>query len=452
MQDLNKVNESQLYNLWKNLSISLFTLVAVLALSMVLPAFLSPVLGVLATAVLYTLLYNYTKNTEGCMVAVYGMFFTLLLYSFSTIVVNVLWIWSFIPPRSVPREMIFFNDPFIPSLYLAPSAFVSFFIIYLRSNRLQICRRCKLANGIFQERGRVGLILEHESRLQISNLTLIFGILSAVILGYYFYIYKNIEVNARDWYIFIWLSVISIILDELYFAFRYYNLYLDLRENDEIITDSELQDMTAKTYLRFYVVCGNSVYVDSHVVDPESPYRELIDTPFFTKRSVNGISVVEVRTIIRKLTGVDSGELRFFFGRKSRDLNKHSILRYFYFLNGNISDYLELNVDGEWMDFERLKQIYARTPGKLSRLALTDISRLATIILTEKLFNENGFRKNKLKSYSPSFTLEDVRNSDIDFQDDKWIKISLFNSDTRLYRLKRWWRNISGTNKSSQFN
>lgn len=97
-------------------------------------------------------------------------------------------------------------------------------------------------------------------------------------------------------------------------------------------------------------------------------------------------------------------------------------------------------VDGEWVDFEDVKRFYTHTPGKFAPMAVGDISRLATIILTEKMYDENGRRKVRLKSYSPTFTLEDVRNSALDFQDDKWIKISMFNSDTPFYRVKKLFR------------
>ena len=85
---------------------------------------------------------------------------------------------------------------------------------------------------------------------------------------------------------------------------------------------------------------------------------------------------------------------------------------------------------------------------------MADITRLATIVLTQKIFDEKGYRKNKLKSYHPNFTLKEVRDSDTDFQDDKWIRISLFNSDTPMYSLKRWFRQMIGgksKNKANQW-
>ncbi|MCM1153308.1 MAG: hypothetical protein NC328_06615 [Muribaculum sp.] len=441
---------SQLYQLWRNFSIGMMALVAVIAFSMVLPFYLSPIIAVVATAALYTLLYNNKMSHDSsCLLIIYAVFYLLLLYSFSTIIINVLWMWAIIPVLSIPREMIFFNAPFIPALYLAPCALIVSAIFSIRKSKLQICKNCKLQFGDTYERGASGKLICSESFKQLRIMMMVFGIVTIIIYSYYFLIYNKINLNARDWYIYLWIMVIAITLMEIYFVFRYYNLYLDLKERDEVITDEGLQDVTAKTYLRFYVCCGNYLFIDPRCVDPDSPYREIIDTPFFTHRTVNGITVAEVRRLIERMTGVKDGELRFFFGRKSPNFKNHSIIRYFYFLKGDIINYPELNVDGEWINFERFKQIYARTPGKLAPLALSDLSRLATIMLTEKIFNEKGFRKNKLKSFSPNFTLEDVRNSDLDFQDDKWIKISNFNSDTPFYRLKRWWRGSIRGNKGS---
>lgn len=82
----------------------------------------------------------------------------------------------------------------------------------------------------------------------------------------------------------------------------------------------------------------------------------------------------------------------------------------------------------------------------MSPILVADLTRLATIILTEKTFDEDGFRKMGLKNYQPSFTLKDVEESNLDFQDDKWIHVSMFNSDTSFYKLKKWWRE-HGTRK-----
>lgn len=440
MEDLQKVSSMQLYLFWRNLSIGLLSVIAIMTLSKLLPFYLSPIISLIGAAVLYTVLYNNKMSgANSCMLVPYAIFFCLISYSFTAIVINVLYAWGFILP---PRELVFFNEPYLPSLLLNPVCFLTLLVIYFRRNHLNLCSDCHIHTGNNYERGKLGNILSYESHYQLRNLTILFGVLSVVIWGYYKLFYVNISVNDRDWYIFTWLTIIAFVIDEVYFIARYYNLFLDLKENNEIITPSELRDMTAKTYLRFYVVCGNDMYVDQNTVNRQNPFHTVIDTPFFTKRSVNGITVPEVKKIISKMTGVDDGDLRFFFGRKLTDFDHHSILRYFYFLKGNISDYPDLKVKGEWMNFDLIKKIYSTDPKKLSPTAVGDITRLATIILTEKIFDENGFRKSRIKNYNPGFNLIDVKKSRLNFQDDKWIKISMFNSDNTFYRLRKWWRGL----------
>ncbi|MDE7381557.1 MAG: hypothetical protein K2N03_05460, partial [Muribaculaceae bacterium] len=444
-----KINSTQFYRFWRNLSMGLLLLVAVIAFSKLLPYYLSPIVAILATAVLYTALYNNRFKEEfSCALIPYSLFYSLIVYSFVSIIVNVLWMWNIIIPSEFPREMIFFNYPFIPSMYICPCCFFTMLVMYLRRNKLSLCVDCKINKQEMLEHGKAAAIFSYESHFQLKNLTIIFGVLTAIVWGYYYLIYNHIAPNDRDWYIFTWFVIIFFILDEFYFIFRYYNLYLDLKENNEIISSEELEEMSTKTYLRYYVCCGNKIFVDTKAVDTAEPFIEHIDTPFYSHRSLSGISVDEVRTVIERMTGIKGGELRFFFGRKANNLNKHNILRYFYFLDEENGEAPEIDIDGEWMDFNKIKTIYSRNPKKLTHIFRTDISRLATILLTEKLFDERGFRKNKIKSYTPSFSLKDVRDSELDFQDDKWIKISMFNSDTPFYRLKRWWRSLKGVNSN----
>ncbi|MDE6409781.1 MAG: hypothetical protein K2K81_06010 [Muribaculaceae bacterium] len=440
MEDLKKVSSEQLYVFWKNFSIGLLVIMVMIGLSVLLPYYFSPIVALIAAAVLYTIVYN-NKLTQksNCMLVIFAIFFCAVAYSFIVIIVNILDIWQVLPFK-LPKEFSFFSKPFLPTLLLDPICFVTFTIVYLRRKKMTICVNCKLSSGDYSGRSKLGSILSAESYLQLRNMIALFGILTVVVWSYYLFYFVDAELNGRDYYVLVWLNIIGFVFDELYFAFRYYNLYLDLKDNNEIITQEELQDMTSKTYLRFYVICNNHIFVNTQVVDTNRSSSRVLDTPFFTKRSVNGITLPEVSTLIKRMTGVNDGELRFFFGRKNPGMDRHSTLRYFYFLDGNFEDYPEMNVDGEWMDFELVKRIYSFHPEEMSSMMVSDITRMATIILTQKIFNEEGFRKMKLKSYQPSFNLKEVRKNNYDFQEDKWIRISMFNSDTKLYRFKRWWR------------
>lgn len=449
MQNYKKISTVQLYLMWKNLSISLLLLILLMALSKLLHPLCTPLISLGCAAYLYYIVSNARRSERTtCILLPYTMLVCTVAFTFVTIALVLIGLWS---AYSVDLEFVCFNRPFVPSLILNPVCFVCISVIYFRRKHLGICVECKIKAGGIGSRNRLNDIISYETYLQLRNLMLLFGILSVTIWLYYYLFYIKINANARDWYVFTWLNVIAFLLDEVYFIFRYYNLYLDLKENNEIISQEEINNMSATTYVRYYVVCGNDLYIDPKAVENFSAPREVIDTPFQTRRSINGMSLTEIRRIIVQMTGIEDGELRFFYGRKNPSNPKASLLRYFYFVKPDADGRPpELRTEGEWMNFDKVLRVYAQAPGKLASLSVADTSRLATIILTEKIFDDRGFRKNKIKAYNPTFNLIDVYKSTLDFQDDKWIRIALFNSDTPFFRLKRFWRKISGKSVHKQ--
>lgn len=449
MEDLRKINSMQLYYLWRNLAISLLCIGIVMGGSHMLPYYMAPVLSLLLCGMLYTMIWNNSVSDQsGCMVVVETMLYSLLGYTFISVFLVIVHVMNLYP---LPKEIVFFNDPFLPSLILIPvSLVVTLYAIFFRKT-MPTYRHFRTQYGNIRERGYFGFISTKETGLQLRNMAVMFAVLTVIIWWYYLNEYVNTNQNGRDWYVFLWIVIFAVLLDEVYFMMRYYNLYLDLQEHNEIITPEELRDVTAHTYLRFYVICGEYIYIDRNAFDRLNQLDGVYDTPYITKRTVNGIPTSEVRNIVEKMTGVRGGELRFFFGRHLSGVDKHSLLRYFYFLDGEISDHSDMLRNGEWVHFNEIKKIYGETPLKIATNALNDLSRLSSIILTERIYNEDGTRKNKIKSYKGSFTLGDVRKSKLDFQDDKWVNIANFNCDTKFFRLKKFLREVSGKSSGSPF-
>ncbi len=441
MKELRKVNSMQLYSLWRNLAIALLCMGGTIAVTHMLPYYMAPVVGLLACGVLYTMLWNGrdSRSRQELAVALI-MLYALLIYTFTSVGLVLVFIFHLFP---VPNELIFFNEPYMPSLILLPAVLVSSLFVVI--NRKLFHRKKRLATRFrLGERGYFALLSAREISLQLSNITVVFALLTGITWWYFLKLYVDVDLNGRDWYVFVWIVILVILIDEVYFMARYYNLYLDLLEHDEIITPEQLRDITAKTYLRCYAICGEYIYVTRYAEDRLYQKKGVVDTPLVTKRNVNGVPTTEVRSIVEKMTGLKNGELRFYYGRNLEGVDKHSVLRYFYFLDGTPEDYPELEVKGEWMHFNDLKSIYASDPGRINSTAVNDISRLATIILTERVFDEEGNRKNKIRSYQQHLRLADVRSSHLDFQDDKWIRIANFNSDARFFRVQSFLRGLFG--------
>lgn len=439
----------QLYYLWRNLAISLMCVGIVMGGVHILPYYMAPVLSLFLSGVLYTMIWNNSNSDNGsCMIVVETMLYSLIVYTFVSIilvVIQILGLYHF------PSEIIFFNDPFLPSLILLPMTFFVSLIAFIFKKSMPTYKQFRLQYGGSRERGYFGLMTNSETSLQLKNMVAVFAVLTAIVWYYYLNEYVSINQNGRDWYVFLWIVVIAVILDEVYFMMRYYNLYLDLQEHNEIITPEELRDVTAHTYLRFYVICGEYVFINKNAFDRLNQKAGVYDTPFITKRTVNGIPTSDVKRIVENMTGQSDGELRFFFGRHLAGIDKHSLLRYFYFLDGDISEYPDMKEEGEWVHFDDVKRIYSKHPLKIATNALNDLSRLSTIILTERTYDEDGYRKNRIKSYKGNLTLADVRKSTLDFQDDKWIHIADFNSDTKFFKLKKMLREFSGKKSGSTY-
>lgn len=447
MRNLSKVNSLQIFEIWKNISAGLLTVMGVVAGSRFLPFYFSPIVGLVGAALLFTLLYrNKLKNGINCMLVPYSLFFGLISYSFVSILINVMYIWGWV---QLPDEFVFFNDPYFPTLWLMPIMLVSELVISIRRKRLQLCVDCRIQNGAHSNRGLYGSIIGRESKLQLKNLIWLFGVLTVIIWTYYLIKYQSFNTNAKDRYIFFWISVIAIMLDVFYFLYRYFNLYLDLKENNELLTPEELVDVTEKTYLRYYVICGNELYLHPNKGDVTNPAHSGFDTPFFTSVNESHVSEAEALEIIHKLTGTTDGELRLFYSQKAPDIPTHRVVRYFYFLNGKPEDYEDLPAPGLWIDFDEIKKIYSLHHEMLSTMTVSDISRLATIMVTSKTYKENGQRRMKLKSYQPTFDLYDVRDSNINFQEEKWMRIAVYNSDNKFFRIKRFWNRLMGLNSKS---
>ncbi len=442
MNDLRKVNSIQLYHLWRNFAITLLCMAATIMGTRVLPYYLAPGVSLFFSAVLYTMIWN-NENSEhpNCMVVPQIMFYSLLIYSFLSIILVLLHAWNLI---EIPSELIFFNYPFIASLTLMPIALLVTLYTMLFNSSTPVCKKCRARSGSIRERGYFGYVTAQESKIQIKNLAIMFGLLTAYIWWYYLDRYIDINQNGRDWYVFVWIIIFLIVLDEMYFMMRYYNLYLDFQEHNEIISPEEIRDMTARTYLRYYVVCGDYIYIDKNASDRITLKKGIYDTPFITKKTVNGIQMIDVKRIAEKMTGHQGGELKFYYGRHITGNNKVSVLRYFYFLDGDISDYSDIDMPGEWMPFDTVKRIYQEAPNMIGSNALNDLSRIFTIILTERDFDENGMRKNLIRSYKHNISLKDIRTTELDLQDDKWIHIAHFNSDTKFFKLKKWMHSFVG--------
>lgn len=440
MDNLNKVTLKHIFQLWRNFTLSYLFLIVLILLCKYMPVYLSPIISLLSATILYTLIKSFNRSDyDSCQITLYSAFVSLLLYSIILIALNILYSLDII---SIENEFLFINRPFKPILLYAPIALIVSTYIYKRKSNLSICINCKIDNGDSFEKGIIGRTQKYESYSQLKNNIYVYLTLTIVTWLYYQFTYVNININQRDSFVFVWFVLIVVIINIIYFSIRYYNLFLDLKESNQIIIDEDSELMhNTYTYLRYYVICGNNIYLT------KNDSKKKIDTPFFIKLDASKISIEEATKIIKKSIGIDNGELRFYYGRISQKPLRNKMLRYFYFLKGNTEEY-KIDKGGQWFNYDEFKSIYLNEPNKLNNILIADTTRLARIIIAEKTYDEKGNRKIKLNNYKPSFDLFDVYNSNINFQDNNWIRISLFNSDSKFYKLRKIFRTVFRSKKN----
>lgn len=437
MDDLKKVNALHLYLFWKNISIALLMIAIIKVVNMYLPPFASILCTAVASIIIYVRIYlNKTSQHPTYMVVCYALMLAMIGYTVVCLITNLLDVWGVVELDDI---FVFGRGDFIPALILAPIAVVSLGTCYLFRKPLHrfIDKSFNIHTDMFLK-GKLGVILAHESRLQLRNLLVLFTLLTALNWTYYCFEFRP-GMNSRDIYVFFWLNIIGYAVYFIYLTSSVRSINEELEENGELITPGELRNMQEKTYYRFYVVCDNRVYVDKDCNDTEYRERKVLDTPYFLLRRSTPLNETEVKKIIATETGYDNGELKFFFGFETYGMRKHVLMRYFYFLPGTPADYPDFKPKGgEWLTYEEVHAIYKKRPHSLSSYLVADTARILTISRAAAIYDENGFRKSKLKAYVPSFRLQDVKGSDVDFQSDKWINVSKFNESVPFFRLRRW--------------
>lgn len=444
MKEIFKINSVQVYNIWRNTAYGLIVVALTLLASSLLPTFLAPIVSSVAAFSIYLLTYNETSRRQNCLKHPSVVLISLITYTFLLLVLNMasLWIDNF----ELWFELSFFTSPYVPILLLAPTITFTALYMRLKGDNSSVCIDCRMVYGHYMQRGQIGVLMHSEAKKQLDNLIKVFGFLTLTSCLYYFLVYNPTNFTSRDSFVFLWFPVVVIIFDIFYFAIRYYNVFLDLQQQNLVVSPQELSAMQTKTWVRFYVICEDSIFLNMHARDDlhEDDKHDVIETPFIVSRESEGISEKEATAIIHSLTGVRDGKLRFFYGRRSADNFKHNIIRFFYFLPGEVAQYPHLkDVAGTWISSNKFKTLHFTNPNlHLSPLLRTDMNRLATIIVTSKTFNEKGERRTKLKQYHPSFNFEELHNSKLDFQDNAWMRVAAFNSNIPNFRLKRFWRNL----------
>ena len=75
----------------------------------------------------------------------------------------------------------------------------------------------------------------------------------------------------------------------------------------------------------------------------------------------------------------------------------------------------------------------------------SEINRIYTVAMTSKRYDREGNRLYKTKDYTPTFSLSEIKNWNLDFNDRAWLYVALNNADRPFFKIRRFWRkHVSG--------
>lgn len=350
---------------------------------------------------------------------------TLLISAFIMFLINIFGInWE---PKWVKPQP--FNEliPYVCALIIYPVAcFVSLWFRVV-GNRSRTCVNCTIRNGNYTERGLLAKLFQQESDLQLKFLCIMSGIVAVIDWSYYYLYYINVNYNSPDLFFFIGIPTAFTILSVIFFFTRYNSMWRHYCHNPAM----EAIHGTS-TAMRYIVIVGDHILLDLYNgITVDTPVKCFI--PFTTE-----ISHSKAEETFRELTGVKAPRLNLAYESEETTTLANSF-HYLCFFN-NISEISGCRVQGQLYSLTRVLQM-----AKTSILApefKAELERIYTVAMAWKTYTPEGKRIYPVKNYRPSFRIRDIKDYKVDFNDKRWLTITVNNEDKYFFKLRTFWNRI----------
>ncbi|MDE5784895.1 MAG: hypothetical protein K2H98_00010, partial [Duncaniella sp.] len=329
--------------------------------------------------------------------------------------------------------------PFLPVLIFSPVMLCISLIYRLLGRKSGVYQKCAVMFGSPIERGFIGHIVDEENRYQISA-TMTMGIVAtALSVFYYFVFYINVNINSADAFFLCWFPFIGYLLVAVFMGTRYISLWGYYAQDIE----GSNTRIGEKTWMRYLVMCDDTIYLAHNEDFFDIPGMDKIDTP----ASLN----VPYREKVKKDY---AGEV---FSHLCSIKEDQFLLRFMYLSKeaeglSNIFHYIvtvkkpetisDSALKGKWYTISQLQRlIYNRD---IAPILAAEINRLYTVAMAWKTYDRDGNRLYKIKNYRPLFRFSGIDDWEVDFNDPHWLRVARFNEDKPFFRLRRWIKRLTG--------
>lgn len=335
------------------------------------------------------------------------------------------WEPSWIKPQT-PNERI----PYVSALIIYPVAMCYSLWHLLIGRRSLACVHCQIRNGSKTERGLIAKLFWQESSFQLKFLLVMSGLLSVVDWSYYYMGYVNVNYNGRDLFFFVWLPTLLTAISALYFFSRYSGMWRHYCHNP--VMDAIHGNSTA---MRYIVIVGDHIFLDLYngvIVD--TPVKCFL--PFTTEMSHTRASET-----FQNLTGLRASRLNLAYESEETTTLANTFHYLVYF--DSIEEIEGAKVQGQLYSFNR---VLGMVRSKLLAPELrSELERIYTVAMAWKTYTPEGKRIYPVKNYKPSFRFRDLPSYNVDYNDKRWLAITINNEDKKFYHLRKFWnRYVNG--------
>ncbi len=322
-------------------------------------------------------------------------------------------------------------------LVLAPVSVLVAYLMKLRKTNNAFCIDCVLRNGNPYERALLGHFYSKENRMLVPRVVRVFVLVSVVVWLFFLLNFLLSDHTGRYWYsdgnqfVYVCFPLLVVVIETIVLRFRYYLISLYYKadgQND----GSMLKDNTK--IIRVLLIRRNSIYF---VKKDDGK----LDTPFvFEEQFSENASTAEVLGYMSNRIGTLPAEAVRFYYRYSDFIARRGVEHFFCFADDEETGAkLEslFGSDGVWLEKKDIEECFASH--LFTDIAQSEIYRIYTVMLTSKKYDLNGRKKVKIKGYSPSFMIGELKDYNVDFSDNRWMMLSKFKKDNLFEVLRFFW-------------
>lgn len=438
MSDHHISNENAIFSLWLNWAMSLGALTLPIFFSLFMPKIWLPLITFAIMGLL--IIYNnsgHRYRTSSCSLIPQITIRILAISGFIMMLICILYVRG-VMQHFYDSELLNEQIPFITVLVIAPVTLVLSLWALFRRYTSSICNECRIRFGSTAERGFIGKMFRQESRFQLSFLIVISLVLSVSSWSYYWLFYVNVNINSPDKFFFGWIPVILYGLSVIYIGTRYFTLwgyyYQDIEGSNH--------RHGASTCVRYIILCDEHIYLSKADEFHDIPDLNKYDSPgMLIVNHRDSVSIDQAYSFFIDISNIKADNFTIRFMYSGDDASGSCNFFHFICCVNSKEIALESQLKGKWYTLSQLQRLLNNHD--LSSLLASEIHRLYTVTMAWKTYDIEGRRLYKVKNYRPMFRLSGICGWDVDFNNPRWLQVSVFNQDKPLYKIRRLWHKFT---------